>query len=151
MHMRRDLAEFDAVALREIVLRIWNEGPHDEGWAAMYIVEEQTRKRLENLLRSEYRTNKELNHALHMADLEAKVKRQSREIRLMQECAEHHNRESYATGLIVRCTGCDAGMPFNGAELTEDRVREVECIASRLRTWFTNHQYRKARTIAISA
>ena len=89
---------------------------------------------------------RELGHAMHLADLEEKCKRQAREIREMQLAAERHNRESYATGLIVRCTGCDAGKPFDGEDLTLARVQAVDNVATRLRTWFNNRQHRLETT-----
>lgn len=116
--------------------------PKDRSWFAQYVVEQHERERLESVLRSTYHTAKDLNHAKHMADLEEKCRRQGEEIRFLQDKAHEHNVTAYATGLIVNCTGCEAGKPFQGEELTEERVREVETIAKRLRIWFTNHKSR---------
>lgn len=106
-----------------------------------YIVAREN-DRLVNLLRSEYHTNKALNHAMHVADLELKVKRQAETIREMQEKAERFNKLLFATGYIVNCTGCEAGSPDKAEELTEEKVQYVEMLAKRLRTWWDNHQYR---------
>ena len=117
-------------------------------WFAPYLVEERERRRLELIVRNEWHTDRDWNRGKHMADLETKVKQQAREITAMREKAEVFNRQLYATGLIVHCTGCDAGQPFDGENLTEDRVQEVERIAARLRTWYENHQHRiKQRSI----
>lgn len=43
----------------------------------------------------------------------------------------------------IHCTGCEAGKPFEGENLTEEKVKAIENIASRLRTWFENYCYRK--------
>jgi len=104
------------------------------------MIEVKKRERLERLLTSEYRNDFE--HALHMSDLEHKNKVLKLEITMMRERAEWHNVRLYATGLIVNCTGCERGKPFDGEQLTEERVREVESIADRLRTWFSNHKHR---------
>ena len=119
--------------------------PDERSWFSQYLVEERELKRTRQILKSKYYTEKDLNRALHVSDLEEKVKRLKKEVRDMQVYAENHNRTAYATGLIVNCTGCDAGEPLNGGELTEDRVKEVEVLASRLRTWFDNHKYRLER------
>jgi len=78
-----------------------------------------------------------------LSDLEEANRRLRGEIRLMQQTAERHNREAFATGLIVHCTGCEAGGPFSTDELTEERVQQVERIATRLRMWWDNHQARQ--------
>lgn len=67
-------------------------------------------------------------------------------VRQMQLDAERHNELNYATGLIVRCTGCERGQPFDGEHLTEERVVIVEQqLARRLRSWWNNHKYRTDR------
>lgn len=74
----------------------------------------------------------------HIHGLEVKNERLKREIRIMQEVAEARNRQIRASGYIVRCTGCMAGGPPDAEEFTEERVREVEDIARRLREWWEN-------------
>lgn len=111
-------------------------------WGEHYFAANHRIRRLENLLARRYHTERDLNRALHVADLESANKRLRAEIRMMQEAAERHNVEAFATGLIVHCTGCEAGAPFNADQLTEEKVRMVEGIAERLRTWWNNHQRR---------
>lgn len=96
--------------------------------------------RLNEILKSDYHSQKDLNRAKHMADLERKVKVLQEEVRKMQLSAEQHNAKNYATGLIVRCTGCVGGQPFKGEELTWERVKEVRNIANRLEDWYRNNQ-----------
>jgi hypothetical protein len=144
IELRRNLEN----ATREELLEIIIAGecrPGNFDWFMAYMAADHERRRLESLLKSEYRNNKSLRRAVHVADLEQKNKKLRSEIRVMQECAERHNREAYATGLIVNCTGCERGGPFNANELTEERVRQVELIAKRLRTWWDNHVDRKQR------
>jgi hypothetical protein len=80
----------------------------------------------------------------HIHGLEVKNERLKREIRIMQEVAEARNRQIRASGYIVRCTGCMAGGPPDAEDMTEERVREVEDIARRLREWFENNKGRDA-------
>jgi hypothetical protein len=88
---------------------------------------------------------KDLNYISHIHDLEEKNKKLKQEVRTMQVKAEEVNKTLYATGLIVNCTGCIAGHPDHYEDLTEEKVREVELIASRLRTWWGNYQWRISR------
>ncbi len=111
-------------------------------WFLEYRIEEHENKRLRNLLASKYHNNHKLNRAIHMADLEECNKRLKEEVRRMQLAAQRHNLEAYATGLIVNCTGCDAGKPSQGEDLTEEKVKMVEQLAQRLRTWWNNYSYR---------
>ena len=114
-------------------------------WFLEYRVEDHENKRLRNLLKSRYHNDHELNRAIHMSDLEERNRRLKEEVRSMQLAAHRHNLEAYATGLIVNCTGCDAGQPFEGKDLTEERVKMVEQLARRLRTWLNTHSYRNNR------
>lgn len=84
----------------------------------------------------------ELGRAEHIHHLEDKNKALKHEVRVMQKKAEEFNRLLYATGLIARCTGCEAGKPFGGEDLTEEKIRDVEILARRLRAWWNNHCHR---------
>lgn len=141
---RRILGQWNKSQIIEFVIHIMmhSETPRHD-WFNEFLMWKEESKRLRQILLSEYHTEKNINRAKHVADLESKVKKLKKEVRHMQVCAERHNLESYATGLIVNCTGCEAGKPFEGENLTEEKVREVETIAMRLRTWFDNHQWRK--------
>ena len=116
--------------------------PHN--YILEYIREKKRAERAESLL-AQLAEGHDLRRAEHVRSLGEKVKRLRAQVRAMQMKAEEHNRRAYATGLIVNCTGCDAGAPANADQLTEDRVREVESIACRLRAWWTNHDYRARR------
>lgn len=111
-------------------------------WFKSYLIRDKECERLRKLFTSEYHNSKELNKALHMSDLEAKNKALKREVRLMQEKAEEFNRLLYATGYIVNCTGCWAGRPNNAEELTEEKVKTLEILATRLRGWWVNNKER---------
>lgn len=78
----------------------------------------------------------------HLHRLEELNDRLKREVRRMQLKAEVFNRQLFATGLIVHCTGCLPGAPANYEDLTEEKVREVENIAARLRSWWNNNRRR---------
>lgn len=75
----------------------------------------------------------------HLHYVERKNLLLKREVRSMQEKAEEFNKLLYATGLIVNCTGCEAGGPANPENLTEEKVKKVEMIAQRLRSWWNSH------------
>ncbi len=111
-------------------------------WFRTYYILDKEYNRLEKLLKSDFKTDKDWNRALHMIDLESKNKKLKDEITILREKAEVFNKQLYATGLIVNCTGCDAGKPFDGENLTEEKVKMVEQLAGRLRVWFDNHKYR---------
>ncbi len=100
---------------------------------------EERALRAERLLNADL-TTKEVGRAHHIADLEQKNKRLKKEVRMMQQKAEVFNRQLFATGLIVNCTGCIPGAPANYQDLTEEKVQEVEHIAQRLRTWWNNNR-----------
>lgn len=120
------------------------ENREQRDWFGEYLIQERRAERFQTLLAHDVDlTDKDFGRAAHMADLEIKNARLKDEVRTMQVAAEKHNRRNYATGLIVNCTGCDRGGPANFEGLTEERVQEVERIAARLRTWWTNHQSRK--------
>jgi AmiR/NasT family two-component response regulator len=142
LNLRYRLKDFSREQLVDLIVALDTAEHTDARWIVPFMAAEHDNDRLRALLASDYHTDKSLRHALHVADLETKCKRLRKEVRTMQEAAERHNKIAYATGLIVNCTGCDEGQPFNGLELTEERVAEVERIAARLRTWFENHQYR---------
>ena len=112
-----------------------------------YMAEKERADKLESIL-LQIITEKELKRSFHMLHLEKKNERLKHEIRVMQEKAEYFNKQLYATGLIVRCTGCEAGKPFDGENLTEDKVRLVEVLARRLRTWWDGHVARQLRELA---
>lgn len=114
-------------------------------WFWQYYLERHERNRLKQVLTATYHTEKELNRAVHVADLEEKVARLKREVRWMQEASERRNKEAWATGLIVHCTGCEAGAPENASDLTEEKVKAVEGVARRLRAWWNNHTARLER------
>jgi hypothetical protein len=87
-------------------------------------------------------TPQDIGRAVHIHELERLNKELKLQLTIMRQCAERHNREQYATGLIVHCTGCVAGAPAHHLMLTEDKVQEVERIAARLRTWWNNNKGR---------
>ena len=138
MNLIRRLARF--IRMVWIASRKEKRGRTD--WFSQLMTEKKLTKRLKLILKRDYHTQKDMRRAEHMADLEQKVNRLKSEVTCMRESAERHNIGAYATGLIVRCTGCETGQPFEGNDLTEDRVKMVERISGRLRTWFINHQYR---------
>lgn len=111
-------------------------------WFQAYIIRDKECERLRKLFASTYYNEKELNKALHMSDLESKNKALKREVRNMQEKAEEFNRLLYATGYIVRCTGCLAGGPADFEELTEEKVATVEMLSRRLKGWWLNNKGR---------
>lgn len=111
-------------------------------WFPQYYTARKEIDRLRNVLKSDYHNDKSINRALHMADLEEKNRRLKREVRAMQEAAEKKNVTLKATGLIVGCTGCEAGAPTNSENITEATVQRVENIAIRMRTWWENHKGR---------
>ena len=88
---------------------------------------------------------KELARAHHLKDLEEKNERLKCEVRAMQLKAEQFNRQLFATGLIVNCTGCIPGAPAGFVDVTEERVKEVEHIAGRLRAWWNCNRSRLER------
>ena len=106
-----------------------------------YIKEKERADKAENLL-SQLMNGRDLRRASHIRDLGEKVKKLRRTVRHLQECAESKNNQLYATGLIVNCTGCEAGRPCNAENLTEEKVQQVELIARRLRVWWNNHNWR---------
>lgn len=110
-------------------------------WFAEYLECKTRAERAERLL-TESLTPKEIGRAHHLADLETKNRRLKDEVTRMREKAETFNRQLYATGLIVHCTGCVAGAPADYEGLTEERVQEVEAIAARLRAWWRNNRKR---------
>jgi hypothetical protein len=109
-------------------------------WILEYLECQRRAERAERLLTDKL-TPKEVGRAHHIADLEEKNVKLKSEVRIMQEKAEVFNDQLYATGLIVNCTGCMPGAPANYENLTEDKVREVEQIAQRLRTWWNNNRH----------
>ena len=126
-------------------LRCWLRRPPLAGnWWTEYWHADQELRRIQRILRSQL-TPKELARAQHMADLEQKNAVLKLEIRQMQIAAERHNVESYATGLIVNCTGCWWGRPADAESLTEEEVAAVEGIARRLRTWWEGEKWRRKR------
>lgn len=126
----------------ELQKEIFHASKSPNEWFDLYLIAKQDNKRMRSLLESEYHNDKAFRHAQHVADLESKCKQQGKRIQQMQDDYARHNNKNYATGLIVKCTGCDAGQPFDGENLTEERVAEVERIAKRLRTWFEGHKRR---------
>ena len=142
--IRTRLADATRDELLEIVIGYAGSSASRVDWWPHYFAADHRCRRLEQLLASRYHTEG-LDRALHVADLEANNRKLREEVREMQLAAERHNRESFATGLITRCTGCEAGAPFGAEELTEERVRAVECIARRLREWWNNHTARLRR------
>ena len=107
--------------------------------------EQRHRQQLEDILNRNF-TKEELRRADHFLGVERKNRRLREEVRRMQLRAERFNQLLYATGLIVRCTGCIAGAPDNYADLTEEKVHEVERIAERLRAWWEANKNRIAKT-----
>lgn len=103
--------------------------------------ESRERERLEKILKRSY-TKEELKRIDHLHGLEEKNKKLKKEVRYMQLKAEEFNNLLYATGLIVNCTGCIAGAPANYENLTEEKVKEVEIIAGRLRIWWDTNKNR---------
>ncbi len=136
------------------LLRIWwairtepraysDPAKRDFYWMLRYFEEHRLRDKWERTAKVKFGDH--ANLAAHLADVNTKNKRLKETVRQMQLDAERHNAEAYATGLIVHCTGCEPGKPFKGEELTEERVRAIEQISSRVRSWFNNHKYRKSR------
>ena len=102
------------------------------------------RARLSERIIGEVLTGKQIGHGHHMADLEDKVKSLRRQVRIMQECAEHKNLQLRATNLFVGCTGgCTDASFENAGVIDEAFVKEAELTATRLRSWFTNWKGRK--------
>lgn len=112
-----------------------------DDWWKDYWEYRQRAERAERLLQ-EGLAPKEIGRAHHIKDLEEKNARLKAEVRTMQEKAEYFNHLLYATGLIVNCTGCVAGRPDKCEELTEEKVKTVEQISHRLRTWWENNKHR---------
>lgn len=87
-----------------------------------------------------------MSQADHIRGLEAKCRAQARQLTIMREAAEDRNAMLDASGVIVNCTGCFRGGPKGWELLThaeiEARVVHAEDIAKRLRTWWTNIQWR---------
>ena len=129
--------------LEDIIVNYAADSKKD--WFAEYMLVEKLLEQANNTLKSVYHTDKELNKAKHVASLESKNKKLKQEVRQMQLKAEEFNKKLYATGLIVNCTGCIPGAPDHYDDLTEGKVKQVENIAIRLRTWWNNYQYRKER------
>lgn len=140
--LRSKLQDLPREDLVEIIVAV-DQINHQRDDFIKWLAAAHDNRRLRRLLKTEYHTDKAVRHALHVSDLEEKCKKLRREVREMQVKAEVHNKQLFATGLIVNCTGCDRGGPLNGDELTEERVREIERIAARVRTWFNNHKHRK--------
>lgn len=140
MHLRRLFRDWTKEEVVDAYLKLSEK---DHTGLPDYFAESHERRRLESLLRSEYHTDKDLNRAKHMADLEQKCKQQGETIAYLQACLTRRNRELFATRLIVNCTGCEEGAPYKSNELTEERVQAVERIATRLRRWWNTHLYRK--------
>lgn len=111
-------------------------------WFDSFLEYKHEYERLKNILTSTYHTDKELNRALHMTDLEVKNAALQDEVRGMQEKAQYFNKVLYATGLITNCTGCFRGRPKGGEYLTEEKMRTLEHLVSRIRIWFNNHKWR---------
>lgn len=137
--LRYLMSEWTQEELIEAVIDTWRDRRQGD-WFTQYYAADRELERTKAILSTRYHNDQELNKAKHMADLEVKNRRLKEEVRQMQVAAERHNRTAYATGLIVNCTGCVAGKPFRGEELTEERVSEVEHLARRLRTWFDRYQ-----------
>ncbi len=135
------LKRFNKEDLIDIICRD-SEGNVD--WFLSFLIREKECERLHKLLESDYHTNKELNKALHMSDLEDKNRKLKEEVRNMQLKAEEFNNLLYATGLIVKCTGCESGRPFDSESLTEEKVMTVERISARLRSWWNNNRKNKS-------
>lgn len=144
LRLRNLCKDLDRESLVDMLVAI-DQADGQRDYFIKYLAAEHESSRLRNLFKSEYHTDKAVRHALHVADLEAKCKRLAKEVRSMQVAAERHNLINFATGYVVRCTGCDRGGPANYEDLTEEKVLAVERVANRLRTWFNNHQYRKGR------
>lgn len=111
----------------------------NHNWFPQYYIQKRERERLENVLRSDYHTDKELNHAKHMADLEVKVKRLKKEVTWMRKALEDRNRQLAATNIITYCSGgCDGGIP-DKEKMTQEIVDEVRRTANRLENWWGNY------------
>lgn len=91
-------------------------------------------------------TNKEIGRACHIHDLEEKNNRLKAEITHQREAAEYRNRQLIASNLIVSCSGgCETGIMGCKDKINEEVVAEVERTAKRLRSWWTNYQFKQAR------
>ena len=121
----------------------WRRRTIRRNWWVEFHAADEELTRIKRILQSQL-TPKE-PRAQHMADLEQKNAVLKQEIRAMQIAAERHNVESYATGLIVNCTGCWWGRPADAESLTEEEVAAVEGIARRLRTWWEGEKWRRKR------
>ncbi len=113
-------------------------------WFDEYLNYKARAEKAEAVLKSLLPTT-DILRAGHVVDMGKKIRRLRGTVRSMQRKAEEFNREMYATGLIIHCTGCEAGGPANPEGLTEERVKEIERIAQRMRTWWNNHSSRKRR------
>lgn len=111
-------------------------------WFKQYMVYSVQVERLTKTLRSKFTNDTSMNRAIHLSDLEEKNKKLKREIQNLTEINTSYKNDNYATGLIVRCTGCLAGKPLDGENLTEEKVKDVETIAKRIRTWYNNNKSR---------
>lgn len=91
-------------------------------------------------------TNKEIGRACHIHDLEKKIKHLQLEVTHQREAAEYRNRQLQATNLIVSCSGgCESGIMGSRDRINEEMVSGVERIAKRLRSWWTNYQFKQAK------
>lgn len=128
---------------KEDLIDIICEKTNKIDWFKEYSIRDKEVVRLTRCLRSKFTNDKDMNRALHLSDLENKVRQLKFQLQSLTEINVKYRNENYATGLIVRCTGCDAGKPFDGENLDEEKVKAVEYLAMRLRTWFNNANYRK--------
>ena len=72
------------------------------------------------------------------------ITRLREEIRRMQLCLERKNRALDALHWVWCDGGCDTGTHrWTPQTVTEDVVVEAEQHAQRLRTWWSNYQYRR--------
>jgi hypothetical protein len=94
--------------------------------------------------REKFRDEKAAAILKQLHDLERANANLRATITTMREDAERHNKQAYATGLIVRCTGCDAGAPDNADELTDEHIAEIRRLAMRLEVWLKNKRYRES-------
>jgi len=120
-------------------VEFWKKSSQD--WFKEYCEWRNRAEKAERLVNN-YLTPSQIAKANHLADLEDKNRRLKSEVRNMQEKAEIFNRQLYATGLIVNCTGCLVGGPANPQDLTEEKVQIIEQLAKRIRTWWKNNQHR---------
>lgn len=147
--IRRTIRLWSAAELRDYIAAVYQEkleSSERDRWLWKYVAQRHQAERLTKALQLKFGTVNAANRALHIADLEQKVKTLKQEVTELRQVLEHRNRQRAAEKYIVRCTGCEAGRPPGSLEtLSEKEVQDVEQIAKRLRISWNSHVHRKER------